>query len=312
MSKNRNTRYLSCFLFLLVFFSLGCKENTGTLPKEAYKGDLAGALNRFLRPPRNDYCHECSEHKDSEKPGPQRIAASDLDLFKNFKKLGGDTIAFQQAMCFLKKHEDTKFKSYGEGYKKGIKIENQRFVTIQDLNKSSNEKRLFILDRETGKVEAYHSGHGIGRSPERNDRGVAKYFGNTNNSLKTPTGFFVTGNRYNSTKSWRVGMRLHGLQQGINHNSMKRGIVFHGSSYTPQGAASSDDEPPVLNGVASGRSHGCTTVHPSYATSLMSKLESGREGRHPYKGGALYYNFGPDEKSKGTDYCGHSLVPEVK
>jgi hypothetical protein len=267
--------------------------------------DFTSDLNSLMDGPTTVACIE-------EFTGPIKVDSDDEKLFENYKKLGGDPVAFQQAMCFLKAKGDTSFKSSGEGYSNGIKIENQRYVTINDLNKPSSEKRMFILDRQTGNVEVVHTGHGSGIFPTSNDKEQAKHFGNSANSRRTPTGFFITGNTYNSSKSWKVGMRLHGLQQGINDKSFSRGVVFHGAGGVSGGVASSSDDPPDLSGSASGRSHGCTTVNPSLAADLMSKLGSGKEGSHPYRGGSLYYNFSPSEKSKGPEYCGDSLVPEVK
>jgi hypothetical protein len=242
---------------------------------------------------------------------PAVLSSEDSSLLKNYQKLGGDPVAFEQAMCFLKTKGKTSFKSFGEGYRNGIKIENQRYVTIQDFTKPSSEKRLFMLDRETGKVEVLHSVHGLGVYPYTNSRELAKNFSNSSGSLKTPSGFFITGNTYNSTKSWRVGMRLHGLQKGINDKSIGRGVVLHGGPYVTEGVAKDSDSSPQLKGNTCGRSHGCTVVNSKQVKSVMSKLASGKEGRYPYRGGALFYNFSPLEKSKGPSYCGDRLVPEV-
>ncbi len=248
--------------------------------------------------------------KPSSEEGVE-ISSDDKLLFENYKKLGGDPVAFEQAMCFLKSKGNTRFKSFGEGYPNGIKIENQRYVTIQDLTKPSSQKRLFILDRQTGEVEVVHSGHGMGVSPQSNSQVWAKNFGNSSGSKRTPSGFFITGNTYISEKSWRIGMRLHGLQEGINDKTLARGVVLHGGSYVPDGEAKNSDSPPKLNGIPAGRSEGCTVVNSNKVKDVMSKLASGKEGNYPYRGGSLYYNFSPSEKSKGPSYCGDQLVPEV-
>jgi hypothetical protein len=243
---------------------------------------------------------------------PQPVSSDEQTLFENYKKLGGDPIAFEQAMCFLKSKGNTSFKSYGEGYRNGIKIENQRYVTIQDLTKPSTQKRLFLLDRQTGKVEVIHTGHSSGKDSNTNGKVWAKNFSNTVDSNNTPSGFFITGNTYISKKKWRIGMRLHGLQQGINDNSFTRGIVVHGGDYVQAGVATESDSSPKLMGGAAGLSHGCTVVNFKQRDNLFAKLASGKEGDYPYRGGSLFYNFSPSEKSKGPSYCGDRLVPEVK
>jgi len=242
-------------------------------------------------------------------------------LLENYKKVGGDSTAFKQAMCFLKEKGNTKFKSYGHGYKDGIKIENQRYVTIQDLTKSSAQKRLFILDRQTGTVEAFHTGHGEGKDHKEkekstlNPKEIAQHFGNEIDSNLTPTGFFITGDTYNTSRkdaSWKVGMRLHGVQKDINHNAFIRGIVLHEDSYVTSGATTHTDDPLVLDGTASGRSSGCVTINPDHAEDIMAKLASGKESEGLYRGGTLFYNYSPNEKGKGEKYCGDSFVEEIE
>jgi hypothetical protein len=308
------TKLLLIFLFIFSFSS--CEENAGgsslpggnsELPAAAAEvmrtGDLTSTIDQTMRGPTATYCPDCTEDRD-QVTGMARTA-SERQLLENFTRLGGDPIAFQQAMCFLNTHGRTNFQSSGAGYNNGIRIEQQRYVTINDLNKPSTEKRLFILDRQTGQVTAYHSGHGNGGGRNTHER--ISYFSNNNGSNTNPRGFFITGNTYNSNQSFGEGVRLHGLQRGINDASMARGIVIHGAPYTPAGLARSNEANPSLTGPRSGRSHGCTTVANQHYREVERMLSAGREGSST-RGGSLYYNFSPTERSAGARYCGDNLM----
>ncbi len=268
--------------------------------------DVGKNLNRLMEGPTVDHCPNCPIPDSQPEASGARV--NDSTLMSNYTKLGGDPVALEQALCFANKYKRTKFKTSGEGYSNGIGIDNQRYITINDLNKSSNEKRLFILDTQTGQVSVYQSGHGSGtKGGKSNSKERSTHFSNTDGTSLTPSGFFITGNKYTSTKEWGTGMRLHGLQPGINDNSMARGIVLHKAPYVAAGVARSSDSSVKIGGSTAGRSNGCTAVSPSHVGEIMGKLASGTEGRHPYRGGSLYYNYSPAEKNKGRSYCGNPV-----
>jgi hypothetical protein len=312
--------------FLFLIFSLimitACEENGGSsssrytnshghLPPEAVEalrtGDFTRAVNNATRGPTADYCPNCTESRDQPQVALSRTG-SQQQLLNNFTRLGGDPVAFEQAMCFLRTHGNTRFRTPADGYNSGIRIEQQRYVTINDLTKPSTHKRLFILDRQTGEVRAYHSGHGSGTDSNPNTHEVIRNFSNVNGSHTNPRGFFITGNTYQSNKDFGEGIRLHGLQRGINDNSIERGIVIHKADYTPAGVARSSQANPRLTGSRSGRSHGCTTVNDVHYPEVRSILSSGIEERGDARGGSLYYNYSPTERSLGAGYCGNNLV----
>lgn len=270
--------------------------------------DVGRNLNRLMEGPTVDHCPNCPVPAAESEPQPSGARVGDSTLMRNYTRLGGDPVALEQALCFANRHSRTRFRTTGEGYRNGIRIDDQRYITINDLNKSSNEKRLFILDTQTGEVSAYHSGHGSGTGGSSNSRERSTHFSNNEGSNLNPSGFFITGNRYRSTKSWGTGMRLHGLQPGINDNAMARGIVLHQAPYVAAGVARSGDSSPRLGGATAGRSNGCTAVSSNHVGEIMGKLATGNEGSHPYRGGSLYYNFSPSEKNRGRSYCGNPTV----
>ncbi len=269
--------------------------------------------NLMKGPTTNGICSQDNVYEytpsESAESGPEpELAASEEELLNNYKKLGGNPKAFYHAMCFFNKYQNTTFSS-GSGAKK---ITNKCKIIINDYTKPSYEKRLFILNRCTGEVKAMQSSHGQGGK-----RGVAlstkAKLAETSNRVDTsasPSGFFILGDwhRSPSGKSWSPGIKMHGLEKGVNDLTYARGIVLHKTnysngkgSYCNGGLASSDDNDPnlKLKGQSCGRTHGCIGV-PLSNWSMMT-----REVKGTGQGGPLTYNFAPDREAKmPNDWCG--------
>jgi len=259
--------------------------------------------------------------KDPLEIEEEGISSERRELFKNFKKLGGDPIAFKQALCFFDENKDTKFQKKIKGkYKGSTQIKNKKYMVIQDFNQPSSKKRLLLLNLETNSVEAFYSAHGVG-TPDRpwnpkNDSLTVKNFSNKNGSNLTPRGFFITGERQTSSKAWKWHMKLDGVQRDVNDNARDRTVVFHQGVRSKNwnerlvwpGRSSSDEESPELydkyeNGrdriyKAQNMTWGCTAVAREYAEEIYDKT----------KGGAVYYNYSPKEKELGGGYCGDNLL----
>lgn len=229
-------------------------------------------------------------------------------LIKNFEKLGGDPIALKQALCFYDRNRGQNFKAEGDPSRAGgIKIQNQRFITINDLNKSYFQSRMFVLDLDTGKVKSYYSSHGIGGKHGVKESGAfAEEFSNQDGSNATPRGFFITGSRVNGSSDpkqrWKFSMKLHGLQDGVNDNSYSRAVVMHSFPDVTNDVASSDDEKPNLrvDPYPFYLSKGCTMVGPEVANEIIDTIKAPNNK----SGGSLYYNYSPVEKSYGESFCG--------
>lgn len=230
------------------------------------------------------------------------------DLIANFKKLGGDPIALTQALCFYDKNRSVNFEASGDpSRKKGIKIQNQRYITINDLNKSYFNSRMFVLDMDTGKVKTYYSAHGSGGNKGVAESGAfAEEFSNKDGSYATPRGFFITGARVNGSSDpqqrWKFSMKMHGLQEGVNDKSYARAVVMHSFPDVTNDVATSDDEKPVLktDPYPFYLSKGCTMVGPKVANEIIDTIKAPNTS----SGGSLYYNYTPIEKSRGESYCG--------
>lgn len=278
--------------------------------------DCSGILNDSRSP-----SVALSETAPESEVDEEGISSDRQELFKNFKKLGGDPIAFKQALCFFDENKDQKFqKKIGGKYKGSTQINNKKYMVIQDFNQPSSKKRLLLLNLETNEVQAFYSAHGMG-TPDRpwnpkNDSLTVKNFSNKRGSNLTPRGFFITGERQASSLAWKWHMKLDGVQRDINDNARDRTVVFHQGVRSKDwnerlvwpGRASSNDESPELydkyeNGrdklySAQNMTWGCTAVAREYAEEIYEKT----------KGGSVYYNYSPKEKELGADYCGDKLL----
>jgi hypothetical protein len=261
----------------------------------------------------NDFTDAADEVAKEQEP---EIEAKTVEekMRANFEKLGGDPIAMDQAQCFLKENNEKTFNTK-EG--KNIKIKNNDYMVIQDFTKPSSQKRFFLINRKTGDVEVMSSAHGMGVYDKGDYNSIVKppeHFSNNPGDRLSPRGFMVTAEHQNSSQNWEWHMKFDGIQKDINDNSRRRAIVFHPgykkSVYTQsvwEGRAHSNQDPvdltSTLNGVTNpkgfeqGMTEGCTAVAPEYAKDIYDKT----------KGGALYYNYTPEEASKGSSYCGEAI-----
>ncbi|XGC82121.1 murein L,D-transpeptidase catalytic domain family protein [Bdellovibrio bacteriovorus] len=142
------------------------------------------------------------------------------------------------------------------------RIANKNYLTVIDFTKTSDQKRMFIVDMKTGLVTRYLVAHGKGSDPKHS--GMAKKFSNVEGSQMSSYGMYVTGAEY-SGKHGR-SMRLVGLEKS-NDQAMSRAIVVHGAWYV-------DPQYKPL-----GRSQGCPAVEQKHINTVVSQL----------KGGSVYY-----------------------
>ena len=118
-----------------------------------------------------------------------------------------------------------------EGYltfrKKG-QIEKMNVITIIDFDKSSDEKRFFVVDIEERQILVNtYVAHGQGTG------GLdATRFSNNFNSHQSSLGFYLTDKTYHGKHG--LSLRLDGLDKGINDNARKRNIVVHSADYVSE------------------------------------------------------------------------------
>ena len=101
-------------------------------------------------------------------------------------------------------------------------------LTLIDFSKSSNTKRLWIIDMKT-KTILYNTlvAHGRNSGDE-----FATSFSNTSSSYKSSLGFYATGEIYNGKHG--ASLRLDGLEKGLNSNARSRAVVMHAADYVSE------------------------------------------------------------------------------
>jgi hypothetical protein len=135
--------------------------------------------------------------------------------------------------------------------------DSKQLLTIIDYSLPSTEKRLWVFDIKNGKklLNTWVS-HG------KNSGAInANTFSNSNGSLKSSIGVFVTAEPY--VGGHGVSLRMKGLEKGINDNAYDRNIVFHGASYVSGN---------FIRGHV-GRSWGCPAVSTDTIKSLVNTIK---------------------------------------
>lgn len=138
------------------------------------------------------------------------------------------------------------------------KLQNTRYVTVVDMAQHSKERRLFVIDMETGEVERHVVAHGKGSDPEHD--GTPRIFSNVEGSQATSLGFYKTAETYQGSNGY--SLRLDGLSS-TNSNARARAIVVHGAAYVQDGSSKQ------------GRSWGCPALPDTEYTGVIDKVKGG-------------------------------------
>lgn len=153
--------------------------------------------------------------------------------------------ALSQAVAYLKKNRNS--------------FSNQRYMTVIDFTKPAMQKRLFLIDLNSGAVEARNTTHGKGSDPK--GTGYARIFSNKSGSNASSLGFYRTLETYHSSKFNGTALRLQGLSS-TNSNAAARAIVMHPARYVTEGANV-------------GRSQGCPALDPRFSKAVIEKIKNG-------------------------------------
>jgi len=135
------------------------------------------------------------------------------------------------------------------GYHKLVnnkQLEKGKPLTIVDFSLPSSEKRMWIIDVESGIIL-----HNSVVSHGRNSGDLmAETFSNIDSSFMSSLGFYVTGETYFGKHGY--SLRLDGVEDGFNDRARDRAIVIHGAEYA--------NENFITNTGRLGRSLGCPAL----------------------------------------------------
>lgn len=155
----------------------------------------------------------------------------------------------------------------------GIAPQANRLAVI-DYSLSSRTKRLWVFDLAAGSLLMHEPvAHG-----KNSGEDMTTSFSNTEGSLQTSLGLFVTGDTYQGGNGY--SLRMEGLEPGFNDQAMSRAIVMHGAPYV-------DLDMAAKNGRL-GRSWGCPAVRDEIAREMIDQL----------KGGQFVFSYFPDDAWK--------------
>jgi hypothetical protein len=139
------------------------------------------------------------------------------------------------------------------------KIKNNK-LSIVDFSQPSTKKRLYIIDMAAKKL-LFHTlvAHG-----KNSGDIIPKRFSNTNESLQSSLGFYVTAEKYQGKHG--LSMRMDGVEK-TNSNARARAIVVHGANYV--------SEQFVKSTGYLGRSWGCPAVNPELNEPIINAIGNG-------------------------------------
>ncbi len=143
-------------------------------------------------------------------------------------------------------------------YKKGLSSE---YLAIADYTKRAMDKRLYIINLQTGKVNRHLVAHGKQSGPKG---GRVVRSSNMVNSHMTPYGFFKVGikEKVTSKKRYRYlsvqGLDWSNKRVGQSTRQGGRDIVLHTANYVNRG----------------GRSYGCFAIKPQDKRAVFKQLKT--------------------------------------
>jgi hypothetical protein len=143
--------------------------------------------------------------------------------------------------------------------KAGLLNQEAHLLTVCDFSMSSNTKRLWVIDTEEKKV-LFNSlvAHGKNTGEE-----FATNFSNTNSSLQSSLGFYITDATYNGDNGY--SLKLLGMDKGFNDAAYKRAIVMHGADYVSEEFAATHKR--------IGRSWGCPAVPRALTQPIINTIK---------------------------------------
>ncbi|MCY0969656.1 murein L,D-transpeptidase catalytic domain family protein [Chryseobacterium wangxinyae] len=147
-----------------------------------------------------------------------------------------------------------------ENLKKAGKLDQEaHLLTICDFSLSSNTKRLWVIDTQEKKV-LFNSlvAHGKNTGEE-----FATDFSNTESSLQSSMGFYITESTYNGDNGY--SLKLLGMDKGFNDAAYKRAVVMHGADYVSEEFAAAHKR--------IGRSWGCPAIPRSLTEPIINTIK---------------------------------------
>jgi hypothetical protein len=140
-------------------------------------------------------------------------------------------------------------------------IHNTEVLSIIDFSLPSNQKRLFVIDMQNGRL-LFNTLVAHGRN---SGTLIATRFSNRYNSLMSSLGFYVTGDPFMGHNGY--SLHLEGIEPGWNDHAHGRSIIMHPAEYVSQQHI---DQWGYL-----GRSEGCPAIPPAFDQAIIDEIKGG-------------------------------------
>lgn len=134
-------------------------------------------------------------------------------------------------------------------------------MAIVDFSKPSSERRMFVVDLETGLVSAFLVAHGRGSDPDHD--AIADTFSDAVGSHASSLGAYLVSEPYQGSHG--LSIRLDGLDPS-NKSARERAVVVHSQWYVTDKLAKTG---------RIGRSWGCFVVDRSVIRQITKQLAHG-------------------------------------
>jgi hypothetical protein len=163
-------------------------------------------------------------------------------------------------------------------------------LTLIDYSLPASERRLWVIDLRDGRM--LH--HELVAHGEQSGGNLATAFSNAIDSHQSSLGLFRTDEPY--IGQFGYGLRISGLEPGVNDNARRRAVVFHGSP---------DVSPAFIEQWGTiGRSWGCPALPEAVAADVIDCIA----------GGSAVFAYYPDPdwlRDSHYLHCGGELPPEL-
>ena len=135
-------------------------------------------------------------------------------------------------------------------------------LVIVDYSRHSSEKRLFVVNLESGDITAFRAAHGRGSDTDHD--GYLDRFSDEPGSSASPEGALVIAEEYRGKHG--LSVRLDGLDE-TDRSSRDRAIVIHAADYA---------EPDFLSRFGKlGRSNGCIVFSKADLKRFLAEVPKG-------------------------------------
>ena len=135
-------------------------------------------------------------------------------------------------------------------------------LIVIDYSLHSSKPRLFVIDVDTGAIEAFRAAHGKGSDYDHD--GYLDSFSDVPGSSASPAGLYRIAEEYSGGHG--RSLRLDGLDKS-NANARSRAIVIHSAVYA---------EPEQVNRYGKlGRSNGCIVFSSADLTTFLDEVPKG-------------------------------------